>query len=50
MVPKQVHAEMKATREIVDHRLDMLQARIARSKGRFGRVALAGSVLVSALF
>lgn len=50
MDPEQVRAEMRATRERIDRNLDLLQARVADSRGQATRAALGGGALVSFLY
>lgn len=50
MDPEQVRAEMRATRERIDRKLDLLQARVADSRGQATRAALGGGALVSFLY
>lgn len=57
MDPKQVRAEMtamkldkmRATRERIDLKLDLIQARAAASKGPAGRIAFGAAALGSVL-
>jgi len=49
MDPEQVRAEMKATRERIDLKLDLLQARVAASGGQMKRAAFGGGALLSML-
>jgi hypothetical protein len=41
---------MRATRERIDRKLDLLQSRVAESRGQARRVALGGSALISTLY
>jgi hypothetical protein len=41
---------MRATRDRIDRKLDLLQARVADSRGQATRAALGGGALVSALY
>ena len=50
MDPEQVRAEMRATRERIDRKLDLLQARVADSRGQATKAALAGGALLSFLY
>ena len=50
MDPEQVRAEMKATRDRIDRKLDLLQVRISESGGQVARVALGAGALLSSLY
>lgn len=50
MDPEQVRAEMRATRDRIDRKLDLLQARVADSRGQATRAALGAGGLVSFLY
>ena len=50
MDPQQIRDEMKATRERIDRKLDLLQTESARRKGRAKLIAFAGGALASMMF
>ena len=49
MDTEQVRAEMRATRDRIDRKLDLLQSRVSQQRGQAARVAVGGGALISTL-
>jgi hypothetical protein len=50
MDPQQSRAQVKATRDRIDRKLDLIQARVKHSRGRANRIAFVSGAILSALF